>query len=59
MGVVSQYPYAIGYQTIWAALQTTAPKKSVEIKRNVRLDPVWISAKNIDNPVNSVYLYAN
>lgn len=59
VGVVSQYPYAIGYQTIWAALQTTAPKKSVEIKRNVRLDPVWISAKNIDNPVNSVYLYAN
>lgn len=33
VGVVSQQPYAMGYQTIWTALLTTAPKKSVEIKQ--------------------------
>ena len=44
VGVVSQQPYAMGYQTIWTALLTTAPKKSVEIKRNVRIDPAWIDS---------------
>lgn len=29
LGTVSQQPYAMGYQTIWAAAETTAPKKSV------------------------------
>ena len=29
IGCVSQQPYAMGYQTIWAAVETTAPKKSV------------------------------
>ena len=47
VGVVSQQPYAMGYQTIWTALLTTAPKKSVEIKRNVRIDPAWIDSSNI------------
>lgn len=59
VGVVSQQPYAMGYQTIWTALMTTAPKKSVEITRNVRLDPAWIDASTIDDPAYSSYLYAN
>lgn len=59
VGVVSQQPYAMGYQTIWTALLTTAPKKSVEIKRNVRIDPAWIDSSNIDDPTYSSYLYAN
>ena len=58
-GVVSQQPYAMGYQTIWTALMTTAPGKSVEIKRTVRSDPAWIDASNIDNPAYSSYLYNN
>ena len=49
----------MGYQTIWTALLTTAPKKSVEIKRNVRIDPAWIDSSNIDDPTYSSYLYAN
>ena len=59
VGVVSQQPYAMGYQTIWTALMSTAPKKSVEIKRNLRLDPAWIDVSNIDDPSYSSYLYAN
>ena len=59
VGVVSQQPYAIGYQTIWTALLTTAPNKSVEITRNLRIDPAWIDASNIDDPANSAYLYSN
>ena len=59
VGVVSQQPYAMGYQTIWTALTTTAPKKSVEITRNVRIDPAWIDGSVIDNPAYSAYLYAN
>lgn len=58
-GTVSQHPYAMGYQTAWTALQTTAPKKSVEIKRNVRIDPVWIDADTIDDEAYSAYLYEN
>ena len=59
VGVVSQQPYAMGYQTIWTALMTTAPKKSVEITRNVRIDPAWIDGSVIDDPAYSAYLYAN
>ena len=59
VGVVSQQPYALGYQTMWTALQTTAPKKSVEIKRNMRIDPAWIDASNMDDPAYSAYLYAD
>ena len=59
VGVVSQQPYAMGYQTMWTALMTTAPKKSVEIKRNLRIDPAWIDGTNIEDPAYSAYLYAN
>ena len=59
VGVVSQQPYAMGYQTMWTALLTTAPKKSVDIERTVRIDPAWISLDNIDDPTYSSYLYDN
>ena len=50
IGCVSQQPYAIGYQTIWAAVETTAPKKSVVIEKNVLSNPAWIDADCLDNP---------
>lgn len=59
VGVVSQQPYAMGYQTLWTALMATAPKKKVEITRDVRIDPAWIDASVIDDPTYSAYLYAN
>ena len=49
----------MGYQTMWTALLTTAPKKSVDIERTVRIDPAWISLDNIDDPTYSAYLYDN
>ena len=57
IGVVSQQPYAIGYQTIWAAVCTTAPKKSVTIERSVLTPPAWIDLSNLDDSSYSEYLY--
>ena len=48
IGCVSQQPYAMGYQTIWAAVETTAPKKSVVIEKNVLSNPAWIDADCLD-----------
>ncbi len=45
IGCVSQQPYAMGYQTIWTAAETTAPKKSVTIEKNLLLNPAWIDRK--------------
>lgn len=59
IGTISQHPYAIGYQTIWTAMQTTAPKKSVSIERSVLIEPVWIDGESLDNPAYSAYLYSN
>ena len=57
IGCVSQQPYAMGYQTIWAAIQTTAPKKSVTIEKEVLISPAWIGPKALDDPEYSAYLY--
>ena len=57
IGVVSQQPYAMGYQTIWTALQATAPKKSVVIERKFLINPAWIDEEGLDNPEYSDYLY--
>ena len=57
LGTVSQQPYAMGYQTIWAAAETTAPKKSVVIEKNVLSNPAWIDADCLDDPDYSGYLY--
>lgn len=59
IGVVSQQPFAMGYQTIWTALQATAPRKQVEIKKNILIEPAWIDASNLDNPNYADYIYAD
>ena len=57
LGVLSQNPYAMGYQTMWAAIQSTAPKKETKIDKKVLLDPVWIDAENIKSEDITNYLY--
>ena len=52
-----QNPYAMGYQTMWAAIQSTAPKKETKIDKKVLLDPVWIDAENIKSEDITNYLY--
>ena len=57
-GVVSQDPYRIGYQTILAAVQLTAPKEEVSgVERMVLYDPAWIDSSSLDDPEYSDYLY--
>lgn len=58
IGVVSQQPFAMGYQTIWTALMTTAPKDSVTYERTVLVSPVWIDETNLDDPEYADYLYS-
>lgn len=58
IGVVSQQPYTMGYQTIWTALMATAPRKSVEIERNVLISPAWIDWNCLDDPEYQQYLYS-
>ena len=57
IGCVSQQSYAMGYQTIWTAAETTAPKKSVTIEKNQLLNPAWIDSESVDDPDSSAYLY--
>ena len=57
LGVLSQNPYAMGSQTMWAAMQSTAPKKETKIDKKVLLDPVWIDAENIKSEDITNYLY--
>ncbi len=57
IGVVSQDPYAMGYETMWTALKATAPRKLAQIQKAVLLDPIWIDETNIDSPEVSNYLY--
>ena len=57
IGTVSQQPYAMGYQTIWAAMEATAPRKSVVIEKNILINPAWIDADCLDDPEYSAYLY--
>lgn len=57
IGCVSQQSYAMGYQTIWTAAETTAPKKSVTIEKNLLLNPAWIDSESVDDSDSSAYLY--
>ena len=57
IGCVSQQSYAMGYQAIWTAAETTAPKKSVTIEKNLLLNPAWIDSESVDDPDSSAYLY--
>lgn len=59
LGTVSQDPYDVGYQTIIAAAQAMSADETqaAAVEKNVLLEPEWIDATNIDDPVNSNYLY--
>ena len=57
LGVLSQNPYAMGYQTMWAAIQSTAPKKETKIEKKVLLDPAWIDAENLGSEDYANYIY--
>ena len=59
LGIVSQDPYDMGYQTIMAAVQVTETdgEKAEEPEKTVLLDPAWIDASNIDDPQYSNYIY--
>lgn len=57
IGIVSQNAYAMGYQTMWAAIRSTAPKKKVKVERELLLSPAWIELSNIDNPDYGNYIY--
>lgn len=57
VGVVSQQPYTMGYQTIWTAALATTPKGTVEIKRRELISPEWIDAAALEDPAYSNYIY--
>lgn len=58
IGLVSQDPYTMGYQTILTALLTTLPEEDeVEIEKEVLLNPVWLDRGNLDDPEYSNYIY--
>ena len=57
LGALSQNPYAMGYQTMWAAIQSTAPRKEVKIEKTQLLDPAWIDADSLEDENYSSYIY--
>ena len=59
IGVVSQDPYEIGYQTILAAAQamSTDEEQASSVEKNVLLEPKWIDTTNIEDSAISNYLY--
>lgn len=58
LGVISQDPHTMGYDTALTAVKSTAPKKAkVEIEKNVLLEPVWLNRLNIENPAYTDYVY--
>lgn len=57
VGIVSQSPYAIGYQTIWAAAQCTVSKKKRDVEAEILLECVWIDQDNVSDPEMEKYLY--
>ncbi len=59
IGVVSQEPHFMGYQTVLTAIQATVSKdKRPEIKKTVLFEPVWIELENLDDPNYSNYIYS-
>ena len=59
LGIVSQDPWDIGYQTILAAVQVTDPddEGGESLEKTVLLEPAWIDSSNIDDPQYSNYIY--
>lgn len=56
-GVVSQDPYAMGYQTILAAVSLTQEQNIPDVERELLLEPRWIDAKALDDPQYGGYIY--
>lgn len=67
IGVVSQDPTTMGYQTIWTALCATVEEEedteegseedSPLIEGEILLKPVWLCLDNLDDPKYSNYIY--
>lgn len=57
LGAVSQNPYAMGYQTMLAALQAINLGQQEKIEKNVLLAPVWVDNDNMGSLVGSGYIY--
>ena len=60
IGVISQDPFTMGYQTIWAALQASIDPEEeteLEIEKEILLKPVWLNLDNLDDPNYSNYIY--
>ena len=56
VGIVSQNPYAIGYQTVWAAVRADTVSAE-ELPGRFLLPPMWIDASNIDDEGMQAYMY--
>lgn len=62
LGVVSQQPYLIGYQTMYQAIlqiQETETQEEQPAEYNkILLEPGWIDAQNLDSEEMKSYLYS-
>nr|WP_294529272.1 substrate-binding domain-containing protein [uncultured Blautia sp.] len=56
VGTISQQPYAIGYQTILAALQATT-EGITSSEKTTLLDPAWIDADALEDSYYADYIY--
>ena len=57
LGIVSQDPYEMGYQTILAAAHMTDSDGVQKSEETDLLKPAWIDSSNIDNPEYSNFIY--
>ena len=58
IGIVSQDPVTIGYQTVWTALQAALPEEAgVDVEKEVLFNPVWIDQNNLNDPAFASYIY--
>ena len=58
LGIVSQNPHLMGFETVWTALLTTVQGETgVEFEKRELLVPAWIDRENIDDAEYGKYLY--
>ena len=57
VGTVSQNPYAMGYRTMWMAIQAGGREADVEEKSFEYLQPQWIDGDALDDPEYTGYIY--
>ena len=56
-GTVSQYPYAIGYRTVWAAAMSTARRRVAQLPHEILIEPMWIDRHTVDFNKAEGYLF--